>query len=101
MDEDDWKRLEGIVTLSCFSSKYAKISKPVASNFNGLAVWPDAQNGLYFANETMPPARLWDRAGAIRLLVRATDVSGGGHPVTRYPSGGWMHRNQGGTLSVC
>jgi len=26
----------------------------VASNLNGLAVWPDAQNGLYFANLTMP-----------------------------------------------
>jgi hypothetical protein len=38
----------------CFTSKYAKISKPVASNFNGLAVWPDAQIGLYFANVTMP-----------------------------------------------
>jgi hypothetical protein len=35
---------------------YTKISKPVASNFNGLAVWPDAQNCLNFANVTMPPA---------------------------------------------
>jgi hypothetical protein len=26
----------------------------VASNFNDLAVWPDAQNGLSFANVTMP-----------------------------------------------
>jgi hypothetical protein len=34
---------EGIVTLRCFTSKYVEISKPVASNFNGLAVWPDGK----------------------------------------------------------
>jgi ABC-type uncharacterized transport system substrate-binding protein len=30
----------------------------VLSNFNGLAVWPDARNGLYFANVTMQMRRM-------------------------------------------
>jgi hypothetical protein len=48
----------GIVTLRRFIAKFAKFAKPVASNFNGLAVWPDARNGFYFANVTMPPHAL-------------------------------------------
>src|SRR6266508_5353463 len=62
----------GIVTLRCFTSRWAKFSKPVASNFNGLAVWLDAQNGLYLANVTTPTEAFpWTSAPA--YLVRDND----------------------------
>ena len=32
----------------------------MARNFKGLAVWPDAQNGLYFATVTMPEGEVLD-----------------------------------------
>ena len=52
----DERGVEGFVKLTELTPKSWKLSKAALSNFNGLASWRNAENGLQSVNLTMPAA---------------------------------------------